>query len=450
MLKQISKRGALSVNSYVFLVAAIGILAFIVALSVDPSVSANEAVSVTAVLAFLAIALGLQLAEHRLAVGKATGSIAFIVYLASALVFGAVWCAVITAVTVGSAHALNRKTPIKIVFNVSQHVIALIAGTSVYVLLGGTIPLQSLDSAIIPFFGFVVTSFSINSTAVSGVIAVSEGKRFAEVWLRNTWALAGYDLVASALGLGVAWLYVQFGFGGIAGVVIPILFLRHTFLINLQLQNTNRELLDLMVKAIEARDPYTSGHSQRVAELARILGRELGLGFKEVERIATAALLHDVGKIYEEFAPLLRKEGKLTEQESFVMQSHPARSAELVGTISNLRGVVEGCVRHHHENYDGSGYPGGLAGEDIPLGSRIIMIADTTDAMTTDRPYRKALSYKRVQEELDECSGKQFDPKLVRVFGHSAAVRAIMDERGSQQPLPWRSAKQSLRLRAVK
>jgi putative nucleotidyltransferase with HDIG domain len=421
-----SDRQSVAVNFYVVSIAKLGVVAFVLSALLDPLARANDTASVFGVIAFFLIALGLQLAEHRLAVGTTHGAIAFIVYMASGLIFGPTWCAVITAVTVASAQALNRKAPLKIVFNVSQHVLALVTGIAAYKMLGGAIPLASLADAVVPFIGFVLTAFSINSLAVSGVIAISEGKRFTEVWLRNTWALAAYDLVASGLGLGVAWLYVQYGFKGTAAVVVPILFLRHTYLINLQLQNTNRELLDLMVKAIEARDPYTSGHSQRVAELARVLAHEAGVGFRDVENVATAALLHDVGKIYEEFAPLLRKEGKLTEHERFVMESHPARSAELVGTISNLRGSVERVVRHHHENYDGSGYPLGLSGSEIPLGARVVMIADTTDAMTTDRPYRRALSYDRVIQELERYSGKQFDPELVKVFKRSAGIRGIL------------------------
>src|SRR5581483_5820210 len=106
-------------------------------------------------------------------------------------------------------------------------------------------------------------------------------------------------------------------------------------------------------------------------------------------------------------------------EEELLMQTHPVRSAELVGTISNLHGLIYKCVRHHHENYDGSGYPDGLAGDQIPVGARIIMVADTVDAMTTDRPYRKALSFDRVVEELEKYSGSQFDPEVVKAF-HSS------------------------------
>jgi HD-GYP domain-containing protein (c-di-GMP phosphodiesterase class II) len=153
----------------------------------------------------------------------------------------------------------------------------------------------------------------------------------------------------------------------------------------------------------------------------------LGLGFRELEQVQTAALLHDVGKIYEEFAPILRKAGKLTPEERKVMESHPVRSSELVATISTLRGHVERIVRHHHENFDGSGYPDGLRGDAIPIGARIVLVADTVDAMTTDRPYRKALTYTEVLRELERYAGRQFDPGIVEAFKRNALIRRLVD-----------------------
>jgi HD-GYP domain-containing protein (c-di-GMP phosphodiesterase class II) len=127
--------------------------------------------------------------------------------------------------------------------------------------------------------------------------------------------------------------------------------------------------------------------------------------------VGTAALLHDVGKIHEIYAPILRKPDKLTQEEWAIMQTHSIKSAELVGTVSHLRHLVA-PVRNHHENWDGSGYPDGLAGEEIPLESRIIMFADTIDAMTSDRPYRMALGEEAVRAEILRFRGKQFDPTI--------------------------------------
>jgi putative nucleotidyltransferase with HDIG domain len=188
----------------------------------------------------------------------------------------------------------------------------------------------------------------------------------------------------------------------------------------------NREMLELMVKSIEARDPYTSGHSVRVSGYAKTIAREMGLSAREVDQIETAALMHDVGKIFQEFAPLLRKEGRLTPDERMIMQRHPERSAELVATIAELRGPIQSAIRNHHEHYDGTGYPDGLAGEMIPIGARIILIADTIDAMTTDRPYRKALPYTRALEELLKYAGRQFDPRLVSLVLKSTGIRRLL------------------------
>jgi HD-GYP domain-containing protein (c-di-GMP phosphodiesterase class II) len=164
------------------------------------------------------------------------------------------------------------------------------------------------------------------------------------------------------------------------------------------------------------------------------MARERGLGGKMAEQIMTAALLHDVGKIHEDFSPLLRKDAKLDAAEKALMQTHPSRSAELVCTISAFHGAIEQAVRHHHENYDGTGYPLGLAGDSIPIGARIIMIADTMDAMTTDRPYRRALSFPRVIEELRKFSGQQFDPALVELVVRSDAIRAMVAARVAKEP----------------
>jgi len=174
------------------------------------------------------------------------------------------------------------------------------------------------------------------------------------------------------------------------------------------------------------------------------IARELKLSAEDLDNVKRAALLHDVGKIYEEFAPLLRKEGKLTVEEMMTMRTHVVRSAQLVATAGRLRGAVEGMIRHHHENFDGTGYPDGLAGDEIPVGARIIMIADTIDAMTSDRPYRKAMSLARAVEELEKYAGRQFDPGLVKLTAKSAGIRRLLglDQRiQAGGPEPSRAAR---------
>jgi putative nucleotidyltransferase with HDIG domain len=219
------------------------------------------------------------------------------------------------------------------------------------------------------------------------------------------------DLVAGPVVFIFAWLCAAHGPIAAAALWVPILGLREVHRVNLELQKTNQELLQLMVKSIEARDTYTSGHSRRVQHYSIIIARSLGLSEKDVERIGHAALLHDVGKIYEKYAPILRKADKLTPDEWTTMQQHPIDGASLVSTMSGLKDIVA-AIRNHHENWDGTGYPDNLRGEAIPLAARIITFADTIDAMTSERPYRQPLTETQVRAEIIRCRGRQFDPVI--------------------------------------
>ena len=373
----------------------------------------------------------------------AKGSTSFIMHMSAALLFGAWWAAVVAAVSTLVGEVFRGNPAIKIVFNVAQRILAVSLASLIYQALGGQLPPSYLTgdgvlaSQIVQrdlgvFFIFATTYFLVNSTAVNTAIVLSSGRAFREVWNLNTRGVLVYDLAASVIAVLVGWLYTRFdnwlGFGslGLIGVIVPIVAVRHVYGLYHQLEASGQELLQVMVKAIEARDPYTSGHSVRVSELSRAIAVELGLSAREIEQIETAALLHDVGKIHEEFAPLLRKEGRLTPEETAVMQTHSAKSADLVGIISKFKGFIQDSVRHHHERWDGQGYPAGLSGRTIPLGSRIILVSDTVDAMTTDRPYRKRLSLDVVISELQKCKGTQFDPELVEVTVNSVAVRRLI------------------------
>lgn len=170
----------------------------------------------------------------------------------------------------------------------------------------------------------------------------------------------------------------------------------------------------VIANAIDARDPYTRGHSERVALYARMIAEEMGLPDEEVELIYQAGLLHDVGKIGIRDAILL-KEGRLTDEEFGVMQSHPVKSAEIIYPVRQLRRILPG-LRHHHERFSARGYPDGLHEEQIPLMARVIGVADTYDAMTSSRPYRDALPRRVALEELARNRGLQFDPACVNAF----------------------------------
>ncbi|MGC7880231.1 HD-GYP domain-containing protein, partial [Desulforudis sp. 1190] len=164
----------------------------------------------------------------------------------------------------------------------------------------------------------------------------------------------------------------------------------------------------------EAKDAYTRGHSVRVAKLARACARALGLNTEEQEQVYLAALLHDVGKIGVSEDVLL-KPGRLDPAEWEEVKSHPVVGARIIEPARFPTAVIA-AVRHHHEDYDGGGYPDGLAGEEIPLLARVIRVADTYDAMTSARPYRQALTPQQALEELRRWAGRQFDPRVVEAF----------------------------------
>ena len=422
-----------------FLVFATTVAAFICALAVGWTVPPDDharfwnAVAAFVVLESLSAAFYLKLRVGR---SETSSSVAFIPYLASLLLFDAGWAVAMAAgAEFVAEYGVRKKPPIKILFNVAQHVVSLSVASFVYHALGGVSSLTHFELLLPATAISIVVYFALNSTSVTAVVALSDDVPFAAAWRRIAGPSLFYDVVSSALGPLLAYMYVTFQVSGMLLLGLPIFFVRHIYNANIRLEHVNLDLLELMVKTIEARDPYTSGHSLRVAQVAGQLARECGLGGKAVEQITTAALLHDVGKIHEDFAPLLRKEARLDTTEKALMQTHPSRSAELVCTISAFQGPVEQAVRHHHENYDGSGYPMGLSGEAIPVGARIIMIADTMDAMTTDRPYRRALGFERVIEELRRYAGQQFDPGLVELVVRSTTIKAMVAPRLAREPL---------------
>jgi HD-GYP domain-containing protein (c-di-GMP phosphodiesterase class II) len=340
-----------------------------------------------------------------------SGSISFLPILASVIV-APHWLTVVAVATATVAVQLaNRRILIKTVFNIVQTVLWVALTILVYTGLGGHTLLESARPNLLAFIAILIVFAIVNSGAVAGAIAISEGEKFFKLWSRRARVTVFFDLLTLPGVYVFAYCYLHWGALGAGFLVIPILIIRSLYKVNWELQQSNQELLQLMVAAIEARDPYTSGHSRRVSRNSRLIAEAIGLRDKQVERVAVAALLHDVGKIHEVFAPILSKPGRLTAEENAIMQTHPIKSEELVRMVSQLQDVVA-PIRHHHENWDGTGYPDGLIAENIPIASRIIMFADTIDAMTTDRPYRAALTETQVRAEFVKLRGRQFDPSI--------------------------------------
>jgi HD-GYP domain-containing protein (c-di-GMP phosphodiesterase class II) len=180
------------------------------------------------------------------------------------------------------------------------------------------------------------------------------------------------------------------------------------------LENTFRETIQGLALALEAKDAYTHGHSENVTRLCEGAARAMGLDEAFCSTLHQAGVLHDIGKIGISSA-ILNKPGKLDPEEYEIIKSHPRMGRRILEPISMLADAVP-IIYHHHERWDGRGYPEGLAGQEIPLGSRLMMVADTYEAMTSDRAYRKGLPHAVAIEELAACSGTQFDQECVEAF----------------------------------
>jgi hypothetical protein len=350
---------------------------------------------------------------------SASGSVAFIAYL-SAVILSPTYTAVLAVIGARMLVELpGRREPIKRLFNVSQHAVTSAIAVLAFRAIGGqsllTLSSNSLAAATIavglPAVAAFAASLIANNLLITTVLALSQDKSPVRVFYETKMATIGIDLLAAPIIFVFAWAYTVFGTIAALALWVPILGFRQLNRTNLELEQMNRELLQLMVKSIEARDPYTSGHSRRVQEYAVTIARGARLPERDIERISQAALLHDVGKINDKYHPILTKPDRLTPQEWSIMQEHPIDGANLVGTMTRLRHLLP-AIRHHHENWDGTGYPDRIAGELIPLDARVIALADTIDAMSSARPYRPGLTPEQVRAEIVRCRGKQFDPDL--------------------------------------
>lgn len=207
--------------------------------------------------------------------------------------------------------------------------------------------------------------------------------------------------------------------------VFPLFLAREMYQRYEGLKSAYVDTVRSLIGALEAKDPYTKGHSERVAEYAVFLGARAGLDSSHLQRVEYAALLHDLGKLA---VPdlLLIKPDTLTAEELAIIREHPGRGADMVERIPLLKDLSE-YVLKHHERFGGGGYPSGVGSEQLPMGARILAIADSFDAMTTNRAYRPALSETAAMRELEQCAGLQFDPQLVELFVASRSSVAAED-----------------------
>jgi putative nucleotidyltransferase with HDIG domain len=181
-----------------------------------------------------------------------------------------------------------------------------------------------------------------------------------------------------------------------------------------EIQRLNDGLMDTLAEVVDLRDPHVLGHSKQVARYAELMAKKLGLHPRQVELVRKSGLLHDLGKLGIS-EKILFKPDRLTSNEHNVVKQHSNLGADLLENSRTLKELIP-IIRHHHEHYDGCGYPDGLQGSDIPIEARILAVADAVEAMATDRPYRHGMSTQEILDELNDHSGTQFDPRIVKAF----------------------------------
>ncbi len=332
---------------------------------------------------------------------------------AAIILFGPLAAAWIDVASGVVAHGVLRpRHPLRLAYNLATYVLAAFAAGAVYDGLGGSFGSFVLNAQnLVALAGLGITYFAVNTGLVSLALAAESASDPWRVWQVNyRWTLR--HLVAFLpLGALVALVHLTWGFSALALFLLPLFLARHTFSLYVEMREDLVDFSTALVGVMEEVDPYTRRHSIRVASYAERLSRGMGRPEPEVEKIRLAGLLHDLGKVGQT-AALLQKPGRLDPEEKQRIQTHPGAGADIVGRIRAFSEVAT-LVRYHHERLDGMGYPSRLRGESIPLGSRIVLVADAFDAMTSDRPYRAGMAPEQAIAELKAHAGTQFDPAVV-------------------------------------
>ncbi len=276
---------------------------------------------------------------------------------------------------------------------------------------------RSFEMALIPFAIVAVVHMLVNHGLLWGMLLLDRHNRAVQQQATPTWGaplLLISDLGFAALGLVIAALWVVLGPVAAAIVLVPLYVARWAMAQFADQQRAHAATLRALCQAVETKDFYTRGHSERVSRGSGMIARQIGMRSDRTEAVRFAGMLHDVGKLGVP-TKVLQKEGRLTEEEYAAIQLHPMRGLEIVKDIGFLNEALTG-IMHHHERMDGRGYPMGFAGDEIPEFARIIAVADAFDSMTSTRAYRRATRIPDAIAELRKGAGTQFDPKIVDAF----------------------------------
>jgi len=318
-----------------------------------------------------------------------------------------------------SAIVLDRhKAPSRLLFNNAQWVLMGLAGGLIYEAMGGIEMMQPLDGFdpkyLVPIVVSIVAVIGVNAALMLGILAFQEQINPGTIWRSMVLTSVGPYFAYLTLGLLMAVLWSIGGGFAAALVLLPLLVARRAFNQYAEQREAYESTIRALVQAVETKDHYTRGHSERVSRASVLIARILKMRDDRVEALRYAGILHDVGKLGVP-TRVLQKTGPLSDMEFAAIKRHPRNGTEMVRGIAFLEEAYNG-IMHHHERLDGRGYPLGLAGHDIPEFARIIAVADAFDSMTSTRSYRGAREIPEALHELENCAGTQFDPAMVRAL----------------------------------
>lgn len=353
----------------------------------------------------------------------ASVSLAFVLSMAAVLLLGPVGAGLVAVAAGLNVSDIRNRLPWSVVlYNAGQLWLAGTLAGWVYVLAGGRVLVDragkatalgpvDLPAVIYPMLIAAMLCVLLNVLLTCLGVSLRQGLAIRAVLATVYW-IVPVQLAVAFMGFSLAQVLATSSFGFVL-LVFPLLVAREAYARYLTHRDAYSGTLRSLIALIEARDPYTKGHSERVAVYATRIGQRLGLPQRRLAQLECAALLHDLGKVSLDSA-LLSKNGVLSEAERALVRTHPSTGSAYVARIPTLAHAAD-AVRAHHERWDGKGYGEGLSGEEIPAISRVLALADSFDAMTSERPYRNPMPIQDALEEISRNSGTQFDPNLVQL-----------------------------------
>ena len=312
------------------------------------------------------------------------------------------------------SHIFNTD-PLKTAFNTANFTLSVFIGGTVFILSGGVVGDLTFPGVILPAVAMIFSIIIVNSVILIMLFKLNIKIPFFISLIKNLADFLPSVVAAAPIGYFIAtFMLMNDGEYLVILFILPLLLARFAFAMYIDVKQNYYVMIKTLTNTIEAKDEYTRGHSERVEVYAKIVAQEMHFSVSRIDDLCVAALLHDVGKIGID-ENILKKPSQLDQEERRIIQTHPEISVNILKEVK-LAPIVFEIIRHHHERFDGCGYPDGLGGSDLPLDVYVLGVADTYDAITSDRPYSKGRSAETAKRIIVEEKGLQFHPEVVNAF----------------------------------